>query len=98
MFSIDPVTSTRSYAATVREATSLSVHGWQYTAGQAYYALNTARNNLVLFSKTQATKIVFNESDGGQLVATEVEVISEGKKLTLKAEKEVILAAGMTFH
>ncbi|KIK53500.1 hypothetical protein GYMLUDRAFT_232744 [Collybiopsis luxurians FD-317 M1] len=76
VFSIDPVTSTRSYAAT------------------AYYAPNTTRDNLVLFSKTQATKIVFNESHGGQLVATGVEVISDGKKLTLKAEKEVILAAG----
>lgn len=61
---------------------------------QGYYAPNASRPNLVLISKTQATRVVFDTSSG-EPRAIGVEVVkADGAKEVIKAEKEVILSAG----
>ncbi|KAF9063840.1 alcohol oxidase [Rhodocollybia butyracea] len=62
-------------------------------AATAFYEPNASRKNLVLFANTRATKVVF-ESENGALVATGVQVISDGDLCILSGGKEVILAAG----
>ncbi|KAB8304231.1 hypothetical protein EYC80_003649 [Monilinia laxa] len=53
------------------------------------YALGSGRNNLKLFTRTLAKKIVFNGK-----TATGVVVAANGTEWTIKAKKEVVLSAG----
>ncbi|RPA97277.1 alcohol oxidase [Choiromyces venosus 120613-1] len=69
--SIDPATSTRSYAA------------------NAYYKPNFSRENLVVLTSAQATKVLIEDC-----VAVGVEYLFDGKTHTAHASKEVILSAG----
>ncbi|KAK3376378.1 hypothetical protein B0T24DRAFT_592052 [Lasiosphaeria ovina] len=77
--SIDPASKTRSYAAT------------------AYYNdAVAARPNLVVLTETVVSKIIFDTTaEGGEAVATGVEIVTKGgEKKQVLASQEVILAAG----
>lgn len=58
-------------------------------ASYLQYALASGRNNLKLFTRTLAKKIVFSGK-----TATGVVVAANGTEWTIKAKKEVILSAG----
>ncbi|CCO35528.1 Choline dehydrogenase Short=CDH [Rhizoctonia solani AG-1 IB] len=78
--SVNRTTGTRSYSAST------------------YYAYNAHRPNLVVLTGAQATKINFkdekNNTKHENLVATGVSFVHKSKTYTVKAKKEVILAAG----
>jgi hypothetical protein len=59
-------------------------------AANSYYTPNAQRQNLVLLTGAQATKIVFGKNQ----LATGVEYTVNGTTYTAHSSKEVILAAG----
>lgn len=62
-------------------------------AAVAYYQSIIGRPNLRVIVHAQVTKILF-KSDSPDLIATGVDYFSDGQIKTLKAKKEIILAAG----
>ncbi|KAH7337859.1 alcohol oxidase [Rhizoctonia solani] len=77
---VNRTTGTRSYAA------------------NTYFAYNSGRTNLVVLTEAQATRIEFKNSKtgkpNGKLTATGVSFLQKSISYTVKAKKEVILAAG----
>ncbi|KAJ7458829.1 alcohol oxidase [Mycena galericulata] len=69
------------------------VKGIRMYAANSYYTPNAQRENLILLTGAQVTKIYFKESKGNQ-VATGVEYTVNGTTYTVGVTKEVILAAG----
>lgn len=62
---------------------------------QGYYAPSASRPNLVLIPQSQATRVIFDNTVGGEPRAVGVEVVNkDGQKEIVKAEREVILSAG----
>ncbi|CAE6346970.1 unnamed protein product [Rhizoctonia solani] len=67
-------------------------------AASTYYAYNAHRPNFVVLTGAQATKVNFKDSKNNNkpenLVATGVSFVHKSQTYTVKAKKEVILAAG----
>ncbi|THH12964.1 hypothetical protein EW146_g7214 [Bondarzewia mesenterica] len=71
--------------------------GLRSTATSAYLAPILSRENLLVLTGAQVTKVGFTQEEGGELTADCVHfVASEGNQWSgyVKAEKEIILAAG----
>ncbi|KAJ1028611.1 hypothetical protein NDA16_001777 [Ustilago loliicola] len=67
-------------------------------SANAHYAPNAGRQNLKVITGAHASKILFDPSSaGGELVATGVELIVDGKSYKVKAKKEVVVSGG-TVH
>lgn len=62
-------------------------------SASAYYAPIKERKNLSILTSAFVKKIVFGKKDG-KIMATGVEVETEGQNITVLASNEVILAAG----
>lgn len=61
----------------------------------SYYLKDEPRENLVILTGAQVTKIIFDEQkDGGELVARSVQFQAGGQLLAVSAQKEIILSAG----
>ncbi|TDL18468.1 alcohol oxidase [Rickenella mellea] len=71
--------------------------GKRVDAVAAYLAPITSRNNLKIICGAQATKIIFQDGrDGaGNVVATGVEFVVDGKTHSAQASTEVLLCAGV---
>ncbi|KAG9217865.1 hypothetical protein PLEOSDRAFT_1108467 [Pleurotus ostreatus PC15] len=72
---------------------SVDPKGARSYAASAYFAQAQRRANLLVLTGAEATKILFSKK-GNSLVSTGAVVSSKGKSVTVKANKEVILAAG----
>ncbi|KAH9954469.1 glucose-methanol-choline oxidoreductase, partial [Russula dissimulans] len=61
-----------------------------------YFETNANREDLVVLTGAEATKVFFKATTQGKAprVAEAVEFISGGKKYTVKARREVIMSAG----
>ncbi|SAM80724.1 related to Glucose dehydrogenase [acceptor] precursor [Ustilago bromivora] len=67
-------------------------------SANAHYAPNANRENLKVITGAHASKIVFDSNSAdGDLVATGVEFIVDGKTYTVKAKKEIVVSGG-TVH
>ncbi|KAF8706722.1 GMC oxidoreductase, partial [Rhizoctonia solani] len=66
-------------------------------AASTYYAYNAHRPNFIVLTGAQATKINFKDKNSDKpekVVATGVSFVQKSQTYTVKAKKEVILAAG----
>ncbi|KAI0118653.1 GMC oxidoreductase [Nemania sp. FL0031] len=63
-------------------------------AGSAYLDPARPRSNLTIWTATLVEKVVFDQSESGDPVATGVQFVSSGVRDTVKAQKEVIISAG----
>ncbi|KAF8678635.1 GMC oxidoreductase [Rhizoctonia solani] len=66
-------------------------------AASTYYAYNSHRSNFIVLTGAQATKINFKDKNSDKpekVVATGVSFVHKSQTYTVKAKKEVILAAG----
>lgn len=79
------------YAATID-----AVSGFRSSADSSYGVVAAARFNVTIVTEAEVRRILFDGSLQ-KIIATGVEIIHNGQTLTVKAEKEVILAAG-AFH
>lgn len=61
---------------------------------KGYYLPNAERKNLVLLTGAHITRILFEDTQGSDVVATGVEFLKDGQKLVAKAKREVVLCAG----
>ncbi|EIM88948.1 alcohol oxidase [Stereum hirsutum FP-91666 SS1] len=59
-----------------------------------YYLPNAERKNLVLLTGAHITRILFEDTQGSDVVATGVEFLKDGQTLVAKAKREVVLCAG----
>lgn len=64
-------------------------HGWRFSAAKAFLRPALKRHNLTLFTRAQATAILFN----GKRVRG-IEVMRGGARLPITVQREVILAGG----
>ncbi len=62
---------------------------------QSYYAPNKSKDNLNLLTGAEATRILFDRDEAGELVATGVEYSKDGELKIISAKKEVIVSTGM---
>ncbi|KAJ5596340.1 hypothetical protein N7450_002798 [Penicillium hetheringtonii] len=84
----DKTIGARPYFATIDPKT-----GFRSSADSQYGALAASRPNVNIITETTVQEIIFNSSTT-DLVATGVRVQQNGETRTVKANKEVILAAG----
>ncbi|CAL5868002.1 uncharacterized protein PFLUO_LOCUS2225 [Penicillium psychrofluorescens] len=82
---------TRAYTATINSDTGL-----RSSANNEYGAAAVARSNVTIMTEATVHKILF-DSTGENVTATGAEVTYNGQTATIKATKEVIMAAG-AFH
>ncbi|KAJ7173929.1 alcohol oxidase [Mycena crocata] len=75
---------------------SIDGDGARVSSASAYYEPNKSNPNLVVVAGAHATRIMLNSSAdaSGNLVASGVEYIKDGKSLTVSARKEVLVCAG----
>jgi choline dehydrogenase len=71
---------------------NIAADGSRVSSVRAFLRPNLARSNLTLLLNTDVTKVLF---DGDR--ASEIEIVSDGSTRTVRATREVILAAG-TIH
>jgi choline dehydrogenase len=64
-------------------------NGWRMSAAKAFLRPARARRNVRLFARAHACRIVFGEKR-----AAGVEIASAGRRRTIRARREVIIAAG----
>ena len=81
----------RAFAATIEP-----VSGLRSGADRCYAAMAAGRSNVTIVTNATVSRILF-DSDGPDVTATGVFVIHDGQLNTIKASKQVILAAG-AFH
>lgn len=55
---------------------------------------NKDKENLSLLTGAQATRILFDRDEAGELVATGIEYSKDGELKTISAKKEVIVSTG----
>lgn len=61
-----------------------------------YYEPNKGRANLQAITNARVTRIIFRPKSGpGELVADGLEYIQDGETQTVRANKEVIICAGV---
>lgn len=84
-------TGTRPYAATIDPSSGL-----RSSADSTYGAVAAARSNVTIATEATVSRVLFDTSSN-EVTATGVEVVHNGQTVTVKAEREVILAAG-AFH
>ncbi|TFY61039.1 hypothetical protein EVG20_g7209 [Dentipellis fragilis] len=63
-------------------------------AATAYYEPNVHKKNFVVITGAHATRVLLETGADGEVVATGVEFIKDGEKVTARASREVILSAG----
>jgi choline dehydrogenase len=69
--------------------------GWRWNTAKAFLRPTCmARPNFTLWTSAQAHRLVVERDAGGTLRCTGVEVVRDGARVTVKAAREVILAAG----
>jgi choline dehydrogenase-like flavoprotein len=81
----------RPYAATIDPKS-----GFRSSADNTYGAVAAARSNVTIVTEATVRRVLFDTSSHN-VTATGVEIIHYGRTVTVKAEREVILAAG-AFH
>ena len=69
--------------------------GWRWNAAKAFLRPTTmGRSNFRLWTQAQAARLLFDRSPDGALRCSGVEVVREGRRVTVKARREVVLCAG----
>ncbi|KAF8914726.1 GMC oxidoreductase [Mucidula mucida] len=64
------------------------------SSANSYYAPNKGKDNLNLLTGAEATRILFDRDEAGELVATGVEYSKDGELKIISAKKEVIVSTG----
>ncbi|EIM88744.1 alcohol oxidase [Stereum hirsutum FP-91666 SS1] len=63
-------------------------------AANAYYQPNASRKNFIVMTDTHVAKVNLSKSGNGEMTATGISFLHDGKLHEVKANKEVILSSG----
>ena len=68
--------------------------GWRWNTSKAFLRPVQHRPNLTVWTQTPTQRLLFEREADGGLRCTGVEVVREGRVLTVRATREVVLSAG----
>ncbi|NBX10029.1 MAG: FAD-binding protein, partial [Marivivens sp.] len=68
--------------------------GWRWNSSKAFLRPASKRSNLTIWTEAQVEKLTFETDANGQLKCTGAVVNRKGARVTVTADKEVVLSAG----
>ncbi|MFO1193674.1 MAG: GMC family oxidoreductase N-terminal domain-containing protein [Rhodoferax sp.] len=69
--------------------------GWRWNAAKAFLRPTAMqRSNFALWTKAQVARLLFERGDDGALRCSGAEVVRDGRRVVVRARREVVLCAG----